>query len=88
MSFRVRTRLGPEERLVVMRTVEAEPRTHYALSDAAADVPLEELVRARFARHTIEQVFEAAKQETGLAHYELRSWVGWHGLLSNVVDRV
>jgi hypothetical protein len=23
-------------------------------------------------------VFEAAKQEAGLAHYEVRSWVGWH----------
>ena len=82
MAVRVRTRLehrvGPEERLVVMRTVEAETETHYALSDAAADVPLEELVRARFARHKIEEVFEAAKQEVGLAHYEVRSWVGWH----------
>jgi SRSO17 transposase len=82
MAVRVRTkldtRLGPEERLVVMRTVEAEPETHYALSNAAAEVPLEELVRVRFARHTIEQVFEAAKQETGLAQYEVRSWVGWH----------
>jgi hypothetical protein len=26
----------------------------------------------------IEEVFEAAKQEAGLAHYEVRSWVGWH----------
>ena len=82
MAVRVRTRLehrvGPEERLVVMRTVEAEPETHYALSDAAADVPLEELVRARFARHKIEEVFEAAKGEVGLAQYEVRGWVGWH----------
>jgi SRSO17 transposase len=82
MTVRVRTRLehrvGPEERLVVMRTVEAEPETHYALSNAAADVPLEELVRARFARHRIEEVFEAAQQEVGLAHDEVRSWVGWH----------
>src|SRR3954452_6024179 len=82
MTVRVRTRLehrvGPEERLVVMRTVEAEPETHYALSDAAADVPLEELVRARFARHRIEEVFEAAKGEVGLGQYEVRSWVGWH----------
>ena len=23
-------------------------------------------------------MFEAAKQETGLAHYEVRGWVGWH----------
>ena len=75
---KLETRLGPEERLVVMRTVEAEPETHYALSNAAADVPLEELVRARFARHRIEEVFEAAKGEVGLAQYEVRSWVGWH----------
>jgi SRSO17 transposase len=82
MTVRVRTRLehrlGPEERLVVMRTVEPEPEMHYALSNAAADVPLVELVRARFARHRIEEVFEAAKQEAGLGHYEVRSWVGWH----------
>jgi SRSO17 transposase len=82
MTVRVRTRLehriGPEERLVVMRTVEAEPETHYALSNAAAGVPLEELVRARFARHKIEEVFEAGKQEAGLGHYEVRGWVGWH----------
>jgi SRSO17 transposase len=82
MTVRVRTKLdrklGPEERLVVMRTVEAEPRTHYSLSNAGPGVPLEELVQARFARHRIEEVFEAAKQEAGLAHYEVRSWVGWH----------
>jgi SRSO17 transposase len=82
MTVRVRTKLdrrnGPEERLVVMRTVEAEPRTHYALSDAGPEVTLEELVRVRFERHRIEEVFEAAKQETGLAQYEVRSWVGWH----------
>jgi SRSO17 transposase len=82
MGVRVQTKLdrrnGPEERLVVMRTVEAEPKTHYALSDAGPAVPLEDLVRARFARHKIEDVFEAGKQEVGLAHYEVRSWVGWH----------
>jgi SRSO17 transposase len=82
MTVRVRTKLdrrnGPEERLVVMRTVEAGPRTHYALSNAGAEVPLEEMVGARFTRHKVEEVFEAAKQESGLAHYEVRSWVGWH----------
>jgi SRSO17 transposase len=82
MAVRVRTRLehriGPEERLVVMRTVEAEPETPYALSDAGPEVPLEELVRARFTRHKVEEVFEAAKGEVGLAQYEVRSWVGWH----------
>lgn len=82
MVVRVRTklerRLGPEERLVVMRTVEAEPETHYALSNAGPEVPLEELVRVRFTRHRIEEVFGAGKGEVGLGQYEVRSWVGWH----------
>jgi hypothetical protein len=62
MTVRVRTKIdrrnGPEERLVVMRTVEAEPRTHYALSDAGPETSLEDLVRVRFTRHRIEEVFE------------------------------
>ena len=82
MMVRVRAkeerRIGPEERLVVMRTVEAKPQVHYALSNAGPDVPLAELVRVRFARHRIEEALEAGKSEAGLAHYEVRSWVGWH----------
>ena len=68
----------PEGRLVVMRTVEAKPRVHYALSNAGPEVPLEELVRVRSTRHRIEEVFGAAKGEVGLGQYEVRSWVGWH----------
>jgi SRSO17 transposase len=82
MAVRVRTkhqrRVGPEERLVVMRTVEARPQVHYALSDAGPEVPLAELVGVRFTRHRIEEALEAGKGEAGLAHYEVRSWVGWH----------
>ena len=80
MVVRVRTkldrRLGPEERLVVIRTVEAKPRVHYALSDAGPEVPLEELVRVRSTRHRIEEVFGAAKGEVGLGQYEVRSLGG------------
>jgi SRSO17 transposase len=82
LTVRVRTkqqrRIGPEERLVVMRTVEAKPQTHYALSNAGPEVPLRELVRVRFSRHRIEEVFGGAKGEVGLGQYEVRSWVGWH----------
>jgi SRSO17 transposase len=82
LAVRVRAkeerRVGPEERLVVTRTVEAAPRTDYALSNAGPEVPLSELVRARFTRHRIEEVFGAAKGEVGLGQYEVRSWVGWH----------
>jgi SRSO17 transposase len=82
MAVRVRTkqerRVGPEQRLVVMRTVEATPRTDYSLSNAGPEVPLAELVRVRFTRHRIEEVFGAGKGEVGLGQYEVRSWVGWH----------
>lgn len=36
------------------------------------------MVRVRFTRHRIEEVFGAAKGEVGLGQYEVRSWVGWH----------
>jgi SRSO17 transposase len=82
VETRVRTkyqqRSGPEERLVVIRSVEACPRVWYTLSNAPSDVPLAELVRVHAERHRVEQVFDEAKGETGLAHYEVRSWVGWH----------
>jgi SRSO17 transposase len=71
-------RIGPEERLLVVRTLGPGAKTDYALTNAAADVPLAELVRARSERHRIEQMFQEAKGEAGLAHYEVRSWVGWH----------
>lgn len=81
MSVRVRTkqdrRVGPEERLVVIRPV-GESRTDYALSNAGPETPLAEVVRAQRQRHRIEEVFGAGKGEVGLDHYEVRSWVGWH----------
>jgi len=70
--------VGKEERLLVVRTVEANPRTSYSLSWAAKEVPLSELVRAHAEHHRIEQMLEEGKGEAGLGHYEVRSWVGWH----------
>ena len=81
MSARVRTkqdgRIGPEERLVVIRPV-GESRIDYALSNAGPRDPLTAVVRAQRQRHRIEEVFEAGNGEAGLDHYEVRSWVGWH----------
>jgi SRSO17 transposase len=81
MAVRVQTRedgrVGPEERLVVTRTVEEKPKTSYHLSNAEGGVRLEELVRGRSERHRAEQVFEEGNGEVGLDHYEVRSWVGW-----------
>jgi SRSO17 transposase len=81
MTVRVRAkqdgRIGPEERLVVIRPVGAS-RIDYALTNAEAEVPLAELVGVQRQRHRIEEVFEAGNGEAGLDHYEVRSWVGWH----------
>ncbi|MBV9452400.1 MAG: IS701 family transposase [Streptosporangiaceae bacterium] len=81
MTARVRAkqegRIGPEERLVVIRPV-GESRVDYALTNAGPGVPLAELVRAQRQRHRIEEVFEAGNGEAGLDHYEVRGWVGWH----------
>lgn len=66
------------ERLLVIRTVEAQPQTHYCLSNAAATVPVEQLVWAHDDRHRIEEMFQLGNGEIGLDHYEVRSWVGWH----------
>ena len=38
---------------------------------------VKELVKAAGQRWNIECCFEAAKQETGLDEYEVRSWHGW-----------
>jgi SRSO17 transposase len=39
---------------------------------------LAEVVRVAGTRWVIEQLFEAAKGEVGLDHYEVRSWTGWY----------
>jgi SRSO17 transposase len=75
---RLGRRIGPEERLLVIRTVDAKPEVTYSLSNAPAEVSLTEVVGVRSQRHRVERVFQEAKGEVGLAHYEVRSWVGWH----------
>ncbi len=71
-------RVGPRERLVVIRSVESQPRTWYVLSNAPAEVALEAVVRVHARRHRVEELLQAGKGEVGLGHYEARSWVGWH----------
>jgi SRSO17 transposase len=74
----VQTRDKSRERLLVIRTVESTPKTHYCLSNAAADVAVADLVDVHDDRHRIEEMFELGNGEVGLDHYEVRSWVGWH----------
>jgi len=48
------------------------------LSNAPPDTTLVELAGVALTRHSIEQLLEEAKGETGLADYEVRHWHGWY----------
>jgi SRSO17 transposase len=69
---------GPVERLVVLRTIDRVPQTWYTLSNTSAAVPPDKGVRVHAQRHGVEALLQAGKGEVGLAHYAVRSWVGWH----------
>ena len=71
-------RIGPAERLVVIKTCVKKPQTWYVVTNADEDVAVAEVVRAWARRHGVEELFEEGKQEVGLGHYEVRSWTGWH----------
>jgi len=71
---------GLEETLLVIRERQADGslKHDYYLSNASHDTPLAEFVRVSKAAHRIEECFERAKGEAGLADYEVRTWRGWH----------
>jgi SRSO17 transposase len=75
-----RRRTGPEEVLVVFRERQADGsyKLDYCLSNAAWETPLAEFARVIKAQHRIEECLQRAKSDTGLAHYEVRTWLGWH----------
>ena len=71
-------RVGPSETLLVVQTLEKESKTYYALSNAPRDEKLAVLAGVKASRHEAEVGFQEGKGEVGLAHYEVRSWRGWH----------
>jgi SRSO17 transposase len=64
--------------LVIKRTLGAEPRYWYYISNAPVSMPLRVFVWLSGVRWAIEQGFEETKTELGMAHYELRKYTGWH----------
>lgn len=71
-------RVGPLETLLVTRSVDCPGELSFALTNAEPQAPLEQLLRVKAQRRHIEELFEEAKGEAGLSHYEVRSWTGWH----------
>lgn len=64
--------------LLITETIDQKPQTKYFLSNAGAEITVEALLAAGFARWPVEQCFGQGKNETGLGDYETRSWPGWH----------
>jgi len=60
------------------RSVENPKELAYYRCLAPEGAGLKDLVEAAGQRWSIECCFEAAKQETGLGGYEVRSWHGWY----------
>lgn len=76
-----RATITTEEVLVVIRYRDRDERivkTDYYLSNADPETSLESFCQAAKAEHRIEQCFQRAKSEAGLADYEVRHWRGWH----------
>lgn len=83
-QVRVRAKTAPgegfDETLVVIRERQSDGtlKHDYYLSSALPETSLAEFARVSKAAHRIEECFERAKGETGLADYEVRTWRGWH----------
>lgn len=64
--------------LIIRRNLDDPSEIKYFFSNAPVSLPLAELVRVCGMRWPIETIFEEAKGEVGMDHYEMRSWSGWH----------
>ena len=64
--------------LIIRRNLDDPSEIKYFFSNAPVSTPLAEFVRISGMRWPIETIFEEAKGEVGMDHYEMRSWIGWH----------
>ena len=64
--------------LIIRRNLDDPTEIKYFFSNAPFSTPLSEFVRISGMRWPIETIFEEAKGEVGMDHYEMRSWIGWH----------
>jgi len=69
---------GPEVWLILRRSLGEEPEFKTYLSNAPADTPDTELVRVAGMRWPVETAIEDGKDDLGMDHYQVRTWLGWH----------
>ena len=74
-----RLQAPPWDHWLLIRRSHSKPEDcAYYVVFAPAETPLAALARVAGRRWTIEECFEAGKQEVGLGDYEIRSWQGWY----------
>jgi len=75
---------GPPLWLLIRRSLQRIPEVKYYLSNAEPDTPLEPMAQVTGVRWRVEEFFEDAKGQLGMAQYEARSWTSWHHHMSLV----
>jgi SRSO17 transposase len=72
--------LGPKWRrwLLIRKGLDDREELAFYIAAGPSRTTLTRLARTAGARWSIEGGFESAKQEVGLADYEVRSWTGWY----------
>jgi len=78
LPYRSDTARGWKKGLLIRRQIAKPGEFAFYLTLSPDKATLADLVRVAGTRWTIEACFEAAKGETGLDQYEVRSWTGWH----------
>jgi SRSO17 transposase len=78
LPYRSDTAQGWKKGLLIRRQIARPGEFAFYLTLSPDKATLADLVRVAGTRWTIEACFEAAKGETGLDQYEVRSWTGWH----------
>jgi len=75
----VRNRLpGPRVWAIFRRSLTEPTETKYYLCNAPVGLAPRTMADMSGQRWPIETIFEEAKGEVGMDHYETRTWVGWH----------
>lgn len=75
---------GPPIWLLLRRSLEPKPEIKYYVSNAAADVLLENMALVSGCRYRVEEYFQDGKSHLGMAQYEARGWASWHHHMSLV----
>jgi SRSO17 transposase len=77
-TIEVRDGAGTPRRVLIRRSLADPDELAYFVCHPPNPTPLRVFVQVAGARWTIEECFQAAKNEVGLDHYQVRLWHAWY----------